>query len=73
MMEKKNPGTISSFLKDTYTDAATAENTETLGKKQWGTKSYLEILRKDIREAHTTLAYCFTDSLFSLLNRPVMS
>ena len=36
---KKNPGTISSFLKDTYTDAATAENTETLGKNS-GARSH---------------------------------
>ena len=36
-----------------------SEKVETLGQ------SYLATSREDLREAHTILAYCFTDSLFS--------
>ena len=35
-------------------------------EKQWGKQSYLASSREDIIEAHTILAYFFTDSLFSL-------
>ena len=37
-----------------------------VGEKRWGKQSYLATSREDIREAHTILAYCFTDSLCSL-------
>ena len=36
-----------------------------IGGKRWGKQSYLATSREDIREAHTILAYCFTDSLCS--------
>ena len=32
-----------------------------VGEKRWGKQSYLATSREDIREAHTILAYCFTD------------
>ena len=57
------------FLKTPTLYAVTAEITE----KRLGEQSYLATSREDVREAHTILAYCFTDSLFSFLNRPVMS
>ena len=34
-------------------------------EKRWGKQSYLAMSSEDIREAHTILAYCFTDSLCS--------
>ena len=34
-----------------------------VGEKSWGRQSYLANSREDIREAHTILVYCFTDSL----------
>ena len=37
-----------------------------VGEKRWGKQSYLATSREDIREAHTILAYCFTDSPSSL-------
>ena len=37
-----------------------------IGEKQWGKQSYLANSREDIREDHTILAYCVTDSLCSL-------
>ena len=35
-------------------------------KKRWGKQSYLATSKEDIREAHTILAYCFTDLPYSL-------
>ena len=32
---------------------------------QWGKQSHLATSRDDIREAHTILAYCLNDLLFS--------
>ena len=39
---------------------------ETLGKNGGGKQSYLATSREDIREAHTILAYSFTDLPCSL-------
>ena len=36
-----------------------------LGKKGWGKQSYPATEKEDIRETHTVLAYCFSDSLSS--------
>ena len=44
----------------------TAKVTGSVGKNS-GARSHATS-RDDIREAHTILKYCFTDSLFSLLN-----
>ena len=44
----------------------TAQVTGTLGKNGGARRHAAS--RDDIREAHTILTYCFTDSLFSLLN-----
>ena len=63
---------ISSFLRDTHIVCSYSRGYRNVGGKQWGKQSYLATLREDVREAHTILAYCFTDSLFSLLNRPVI-
>ena len=73
VMEKWNPGTISSFLKDNHIVCSYSRGYRTVREKRLGKQSYLAPSREDIREAHTILAYCFTDSLFSLLNRLVMS
>ena len=73
VMEKWNPGSISSFLKDTHIVCSYSRDYRNAREKRLGKQSYLATSREDVREAHTILAYCFTDSLFSFLNRPVMS
>ena len=40
-------------------------------EKRWGKQSYLETSREDLREAHTILACCFTDSLCSHVYTPI--
>ena len=44
---------------------------ETVEKKQWSKQSNLATSREDIRETHSSLAYCFTELLF--FYRPVLS
>ena len=44
-----------------------SEDVETLGINRWSKKLYKAISREDFRETHTILAYCFTNSLFSLV------
>ena len=72
VMEKCNPGTISSFPKDTHMEWSCSRGYRNVRENQWGMQSCLATSSGDIREAHTILVYCFTDPLFSLLNRPVV-
>ena len=72
VMEKWNPGSISSFLKDTHIVCSYSRDYRNAREKTVG-QAVIPTSREDVREAHTILAYCFTDSLFSLLNLPVMS
>ena len=41
-------------------------------EKRWGKQSYLATSREDMREARTIQPWCFTDSLSSLFNRPIV-
>ena len=40
-------------------------------EKRWGKQSYLATSRENLREAHTILACCFTDSLCSHVYTPI--
>ena len=40
-------------------------------EKRRGKQLYLETSRQDIRETHTILAYCFTDSLNARVYTPI--
>ena len=61
VMKKCNPGTISSFPKDTHMEWSCSRGYRNVRENQWGMQSCLATSSGDIREAHTILVYCFTD------------